>query len=102
MTKKSRRVAARQAEIGKEGKRRRRSQAYVAPVKPASIPSTGEVTASPTTSPLTTEAVARPRAEAALLRPIAPGLQYVTSELRRIAIIGGAMVLVLIILAIVL
>ncbi len=117
MTKKSRRVASRQAAISKERKHKKRSWAHtmqepLAPVKPADVTAAdAEVavpsmtpTATPTATPptATPEPVTRPEVKTPLPRPIAPRYQYVIAELRRISILSGAMFVIIIILTFIL
>ena len=91
--KKSHRVASRQAAVGKERKRKKRSQAspqksVPAPVKPA--------------SPATTPAEPMTARPAQSTKEPRTSHQYIRGELRKIAIIAGCIVVVLIILAFVL
>jgi len=117
MTKKSRRVASRQAAISKERKRRKQARAHtwqgpVAPVKPADVTAADTEVAVPAMTPPATppeaplaappEPVARPEVQPASARAIAPRYQYVIAEIRRIGILAGAMVVILIILTFVL
>lgn len=96
MPKKSHRVASRQAAVSKERKRKKRSQSSqrrvtATPVKPASVPPDGpSVTPEPIAPPLT-----QPRPST---RPVTPRYQYVSAELRKIAIIAGAIFVILIVL----
>lgn len=108
MAKKSHRVASRQAQVSKERKRRKRSQvsqrhpmpagASAAPImdvtpEPPAAPST-VATPKPSTAP----SVTRP----ASTRQAVPRYQYVIADLRKIALIAGAMIVILIVLAFVL
>jgi len=108
MAKKSHRVASRQAQVSKERKRKKRSQvsqrhlmsagapgapSTVATPEPATAPST-VATPKPSTAP----SVTRP----ASTRQAVPRYQYVIADLRKIALIAGAMLVILIVLAFVL
>jgi hypothetical protein len=96
MPQKSRRVASRQAAASKERKRKKKSRAQTLQrqVKPAGVP-----TAQPPVAP---ESPSAPLPQPPKVRQAAPRYQYVTSELRRIAILAGAMILILVVLAFVL
>jgi len=104
MAKKSRRIASRQAAIRKEGKRRKRLRGHVTLSRPADVAAVDTEVAASSSAPASTtpEAVARPRVQPASPRPIAPSYQYVIGELRRIGILAGAVIVVLIILTFIL
>jgi hypothetical protein len=98
MPKKSHRVASRQAAVSKERKRKKRGQAaqrrvVATPAEPASIPKPS-ATAEPIAPPVT-----QPRPST---RQVAPRYQYVSAELRKIAILAAVMIAVLIVLTFVL
>jgi hypothetical protein len=104
MPKKSHRVASRQAQVSKERKRKKRAQspqrrATTAQVKPAGSPAAQPSTASkPAIQPsAATKPAAKPSAPQAI-----PRYRYVIADLRKIALIAGAMLIVLIVLAFVL
>lgn len=109
MPKKSHRVAARQAVVSKERKHKKRSQASQRHPMPAGAPAapSTEATLKPpatpptvaTAEPSTAPPVTRPTPVA---RPVAPRYQYVTADMRKIALIAGAMLVILIVLAFVL
>ncbi|TET37456.1 MAG: hypothetical protein E3J65_06480 [Dehalococcoidia bacterium] len=94
MPKKSHRVASRQAAVSRERKRKKRSQSsqrhvIATPAKPASVlPHGPSVTPGPIAPPPT-----QPRPST---RPVAPRYQYVSAELRKIALIAGAIFVILI------
>ncbi|MFQ5924731.1 MAG: hypothetical protein ACE5IE_01865 [Dehalococcoidia bacterium] len=96
MPRKSHRVASRQAEVGKERKRKKRSRApqrhaVATPDKPAGVPPhSPSVTPEPIAPPLP-----QPRPST---RPVTPRYQYVAVELRKIAILTGAILVILIVL----
>jgi len=108
MAKKSHRVASRQAEVSKERKRKKRSQTSQRHPMPAGAPAapsteaTLEPAAAPSTvatpEPSTAPSVTRP----ASTRQAVPRYQYVIADLRKIALIAGAMLVILIVLAFVL
>lgn len=120
MAKKSHRVASRQAQVSKERKRKKRSQASqrhpmpagapaapstVATPEPATAPSTVP-TPEPATAP-STVATPKPSTAPSVTRPAStrqavPRYQYVIADLRKIALIAGAMLVILIVLAFVL
>ena len=109
MPKKKRDVASRQAAVGKERKHRKLSRAHasqgrVAPVKPADVTAADTELAIPPTSPLDAapEHVTRPRVQPLPGYPVAASYRYVISEIRRIGILAGAMVVILIILTFIL
>lgn len=99
MPKKSHRVASRQAAVRRERKRRKRSraqpwqrQAVATPAKPA----TEARVAEPPTAPEPSAVTKPPPSARPAVRPVAPRYQYVIPELRKIAIIAGAMLAILI------
>ena len=102
MPKKSRRTASRQAEISRERKRKKRAQetqrqhVVPKPAVPAIEPSVSEP---PVTGETTSVTVSQPSPS---LQPVASRYQYVTAEIRKIAIIAAVMVAILIVLAFVL
>ncbi len=108
MAKKSHRVASRQAAVSKERKRKKRSQASQrhpmpagAPVAPSTMATPEPATAASTVAtpePSTAPSVTRP----ASTRQAVPRYQYVIADLRKIALIAGAMLVILIVLAFVL
>ena len=117
MTKKSRRVASRQAAIGKERKHKKQSWAHtsqgrVAPVKPADVTAADTELAIPPTTPTATpltppldaapEPVTRPRVQPLPPHAIAASYRYVIADIRRIGILAGAMFVILIILTFIL
>ena len=97
MPKKSHRVAARQAAASKERKRKKRAQTSHKPPLDAGAPATSSTVA--TTEPSTAPPLTRPTPAA---RPMAPRYQYVIADLRKIGLIAGAMLVILIVLAFVL
>ncbi len=108
MAKKSHRVASRQAQVSKERKRKKRSQASQRHPMPAGAPAAPSTVATPepatapstvaTPEPSTAPSVTRP----ASTRQAVPRYQYVIADLRKIALIAGAMLVILIVLAFVL
>lgn len=112
MPKKSHRIASRQAEISKQGKRKKKSQAsqkdtmpsgapavqstqstettYKSPVSPSTVSTTQPYSASPIAQPVSA------------LRQVAPRYQYVMADLKKIAMISGALLVILIVLVFVL
>jgi len=109
MTKKKRDVASRQAAASQERKHKKQSRAHasqgrVAPIKPADVTAADTELAIPPTSPMdaATEPVTRPRVQPLTPYPIAASYRYVIAEIRRIGIIAGAMVIILIILTFIL
>lgn len=117
MTKKSRRIAARQAAIGKERKHKKLLRAHAgperaAPPEPADVtvadtevvaPPVTPAAAPPTDSlPASPEPAALPQAPSASSRAVAPSYRYVIAELRKVAILAGAMGVILIVLTFVL
>lgn len=111
MAKKSHRVASRQAAVSKERKRKKRSQTSQRHPMPAGAPAapstmvTPEPAPEPATSPSTvaTEPSTAPSVtRPASTRQAVPRYQYVIADLRKIALIAGAMLVILIVLAFVL
>lgn len=102
MPKKSHRIASRQAAVSRERKRRKRAQAAqrqpVVP-KPAAPAVEQPVSEPPAAAETTSVTVTQPSPSA---RPAASRYQYVTAEIRKIAIIGAVMLAILIVLAFVL
>lgn len=112
MPKKSHRIASRQAEISKQGKRKKKSQASQKDTVPSGAPAvqstqSTETTYKPPVSSLpvsTTQPYsASPIAQTApAARQVAPRYQYVIADLKKIAIISGALLVILIVLVFVL
>ena len=108
MAKKSHRVASRQAAVSKERKRKKRSQASQGHPMPAgalAVPPT-MATPEPATTP-STVATPEPSTAPSVTRPASrrqavPRYQYVMADLRKTALIAGAMLIILIVLAFVL
>lgn len=104
MPKKSHRVASRQAQVSKERKRKKRTQspqrpAAVTPAEPATSPAAQPPASStPDVQPL---APAKPLAKPAVAQAV-PRYQYFAADLRKTAVLAGAMLIVLIVLAFVL
>ena len=104
MPKKSHRVASRQAQVSKERKRKKRAQspqrqATVTPAEPASIPAAQPPAASkPAIQPA---AAPKPSAKPSAAQAV-PRYQYFIADLRKIAVLAGAMLIVIIVLAFVL
>ncbi len=106
MPKKSHRVASRQAAISRERKRKKRAQAaqrQPMPAKPA-IPTIEAPPAEPPvgSEPSTITITQTPPSTRPSVRTIAPRYQYVTAEIRKIAILAAVIVAILIALAFVL
>jgi hypothetical protein len=112
MPKKSHRIASRQAEISKQGKRKKKSQASQKDTMPSGAPAvqstqSTETTYEPpvssstvsTTQPYSASPIAQPAPAA---RQAAPRYQYVIADLKKIAIITGALLVILIVLVFVL
>ncbi len=102
MPKKSHRIASKQAEISRERKRKKRAQvAQRQPVvpRPAAPAIEPPVSEPATTAETTSVTITQPPPS---VRPAASRYQYVTAEIRKIAIIGAVMVAILIVLAFVL
>lgn len=112
MAKKSHRVASRQAAVSKERKRKKRSQASQRHPMPAGAPAAPSTMATPEPAPETatspsTVATPEPSTATSVTRPAStrqavPRYQYVMADLRKIALIAGAMLVILIVLAFVL
>jgi len=108
MPKKSHRVASRQAAVSKDRKRKKRAQAsqrYPLTAGTPAAPST-EATPKPPPTP-STVATPEPSTAPSVTRPpstrqAVPRYQYVTAELRKIALIAGSLLVILIVLAFVL
>ncbi|MBE0415459.1 MAG: hypothetical protein IBX36_02835 [Dehalococcoidia bacterium] len=88
MPKKSHRVASRQAEVSKERKRKKRSQ--------ASQKRAVAISASPSPAP---KPPAQPSASKPSLPQAVPRYRYFIADLRKIGVIAGAMLIILIVLA---
>ena len=91
--KKSHRVASRQAAASKERKKKKKAQATQHRVKAA--PSTAEVVDAPTPEPAA-PVIAQP------VQEVEPSRQYIGRDLRKIGIIAGSMIVILIVLGFVL
>ena len=117
MAKKSRRVAARQAAIGKERKHKKLLRSHtgherVAPDKPADVTVADTEVVTPPVTPAAAapdnslsaapEPAARPQAQSHSSHAVAPSYRYVIAELRRVAILAGAVGVILIVLTFVL
>jgi hypothetical protein len=112
MPKKSHRIASRQAEISKQGKRKKKSQASQKDTMPSgasvvqstqSTETTYEPSVSSSTVSTTQPYRASPIAQSApAARQVAPRYQYVMADLKKIAIISGALLVILIVLVFVL
>lgn len=104
MPKKSHRVASRQAQVSKERKRKKRAQlpqrqATITPAESDTIPAVQpQAVPKPEVQPL---APAKPLSKLAVAQAV-PRYQYFTADLRKIAVLAGAVLLVLIVLAFVL
>ncbi len=94
MPQKSHRVASRQAEASKKRKQKKKSQASPRRDPAAQVNPDSAYASQPS-------AVPRPPAKPSAPQAI-PRYQYVAAELRKIAIIAGAMIAVLVVLAFVL
>ena len=109
MTKKSHRVASRQAAVSKERKRKKRSKASqkhpmpagapAAPTTEATVEYPVETSTVAAAEPSTASQVAKPAPQA---RQESPRYQYVIADLRKIALIAGVMIVILIVLTFVL
>ena len=112
MPKKSHRIASRQAEISKQGKRKKKSQVSQKDAMPSGAPavqstqSTEATYNSPvssstvsTTQPYSASPIAQPAPAA---RQVAPRYQYVMADLKKIAMISGALLVILVVLVFVL
>lgn len=112
MPKKSHRIASRQAEISKQGKRKKKSQASQKDAMPSDAPAVESTQSTETTykSPVSSSTVSTTQPYSAspiahpvsALRQVAPRYQYVMADLKRIAIITGALLVILIVLVFVL
>jgi lysyl-tRNA synthetase class II len=112
MPKKSHRIASRQAEISKQGKRKKKSQASQKDATPSSAPAiqstqstetTYKSPVSPSTVSTTQPHTVSPLAQSApAARQVAPRYQYVLADLKKIAMITGALLVILIVLTFVL
>lgn len=112
MAKKSHRVASRQAAVSKERKRKKRSQTSQRHPMPAGAPTAPLTMATPEPPPETatspsTVATPEPSTATSVTRPAStrqavPRYQYVMADLRKIALIAGAMLVILVVLAFVL
>ena len=117
MPKKKRDVASRQAAVGKERKHRKLSRAHtprgrVVPADPADVTVADTELAIPPTTPTgapitpsldgAREPVTRARVQPFPTNPVAASYQYVIAEIKRIGILAGAMVIILIILTFIL
>ena len=104
MPKKSHRVASRQAQVSKERKRKKKAQspqrqAAVTPAESGTIHvAEPQAVPKPEIQPL---APAKPSAKPAVAQAV-PRYQYFSSDLRKTAVLAGAVLLVLIVLAFVL
>ena len=108
MPKKSHRIASRQAEISKQGKRKKKSQVSQKDAMPSGTPAVQSTQSTETTynSPVSSSTVsttqpysASPIAQpATAARQVAPRYQYVMADLKKIAIITGALLVILIVL----
>jgi hypothetical protein len=104
MPKKSHRVAARQQAVSRERKRKKKPRAQAPQVRPtspppAATPSIEPRAAEPATEEAATVTMTQPTP---LPRTVASRYLYVITELRKIAIISAAALVILIILAFVL
>ena len=112
MPKKSHRIASRQAEISKQGKRKKKSQVSQKDAMPSGAPAVQSTQSTETTynSPVSSSTVsttqpysASPIAQSSpAARQIAPRYQYVMADLKKIAMITGALLVILIVLVFVL
>ncbi|MDY6892685.1 MAG: hypothetical protein SVO26_03080 [Chloroflexota bacterium] len=92
MAKKSRKTAVKYSELSKSGKKRQPNRPSVPPSVPTRVVSTSE-----------TEKVVRPvRTRQVEPKKKLPSYQYVRLDLRRIGILAGVMVIILILLSFVL
>jgi hypothetical protein len=112
MPKKSHRIASRQAEISKQGKRKKKSQTSQKDTMPFGAPAVQSTQSTETTyksavssstvsstQPYSVSPVAQPVPAA---RQVAPRYQYVMADLKKIAMITGALFVILIVLVFVL
>jgi len=109
MSKKSHRIASRQAASSKERKRKKKSQGPSRRSIPAGVtPDT--LTEFPTETPAVPSTVATPERQitsqvtrtAPTVQKEAPRYQYVIADLRKTSLIAGAMIIILIVLVFVL
>lgn len=106
MPKKSHRVASRQAAVSRERKRKKRAQTAQRQPMPT-IPPTPAVEAQPAepsaaSEPSTVTITQTPPSTRPSARAIAPRYQYVTAEIRKIAILAAVILAILITLTFVL
>jgi len=104
MPKKSHRVAARQQAVSKERKRKKKTRAQAPQVRPtppppATTPSIEPQASEPVTDEAATVTITQPTMPP---RTVASRYLYVVAELKRIAIISAAVLVILIILTFVL
>lgn len=104
MPKKSHRVAARQQALSREKKRKKKARGHAPQVRatsppPAATPSIEPRAAEPATEQAATVTMTQPGPPP---RTVASRYLYVTTELRKIAIIAAAALVILVILAFVL
>jgi hypothetical protein len=109
MPKKSHSVASRQAASSKERKRKKKSQGSSRRSMPAgATPDTSTEFTAETPAMPSTVATPEPQITSKVTRPAptaqqeAPRYQYVTADLRKISLIAGAMMIILIVLVFVL
>lgn len=112
MPKKSHRIASRQAEISKQGKRKKKSQASQKDIMPSGAPAVQSTQSTETTyeSPVSSSTVSTTQSYSAspitqpisALRQAAPRYQYVMADLKKIAMISGALLVILVVLVFVL
>lgn len=98
MTKRSRRTAARYSALSKEGKRRQHRKRY----PQQGIPSTPRyqgIVEPPSSLSSISETVAKPGPR---LKQALPGYEYLSADLKKIGIIAGSMLAILVVLAFVL
>ena len=98
MAKKSRKVAARYSELGRAGKKKQRDKRSL-PTGTVSAPKSQEIPEPrPVKSPVSKTALRR---QPELKRAI-PGYQYVRADLKRIGMLAGMMIVILIVVAFIL
>jgi hypothetical protein len=112
MPKKSHRIASRQAEISKQGKRKKKSQVSQKDAMPSGVPAVQSTQSSETTykSPISSSTVSttQPYSASSIAQPapvarqVASRYQYVMADLKKIAMISGALLVILIVLVFVL
>ena len=112
MPKKSHRIASRQAEISKQGKRKKKSQVSQKDTMPSGVPAVQSTQSSETTykSPVSSPTVSstQPYSASPVAQPVpaarqvASRYQYVMADIKKIAIITGALLVILIVLVFVL